>query len=372
MAESTSVAFATVATLKQLWGNWAKAAPEFLWPHMLWLLLVLPALVLLYAWLLRRQAKRALAYPQLALVREAMAGQRQWLRHGPAVLLLLALAAMLIALARPVGQLALPTNQQTIVLAMDVSISMRATDVKPTRLQAAQAAAHTFVNDLPRGVKVGIVTFAGTAHVAQQPTADRQALHKAIDGFQLQRATATGNAVVVSLGALLPEAGIELEQMGLGALRLEGVTREQPKPTQRTFTPQAPGSYPFGAIVMLSDGQRTVGMDAIEAARMAADRGVRVYTVGVGTVDGEVIGFDGWSMRVRLDEELLKAIALATDAQYFYAGTAEDLHQVYRSLSNKLGVELQQLELSALFAGLAALLTLLAVGWSLWRNQRIV
>ena len=178
--------------------------------------------------------------------------------------------------------------------------------------------------------------------------------------------------MVVSLGSLLPQAGIELEQLGLGALRLEGVTREQPKPTQKAFTPQAPGSYPYGAIVMLSDGQRTVGMDAIEAARMAAERGVRVYTVGVGTVDGEVIGFDGWSMRVRLDEELLKAIALATDAQYFYAGTAEDLHQVYRSLSNKLGVELQQVELSALFAGLAALLTLLAVGWSLWRNQRIV
>jgi Ca-activated chloride channel family protein len=220
-------------------------------------------------------------------------------------------------------------------------------------------------------VKVGIVTFAGTAHVAQLPTTDRQALHSAIDGFQLQRATATGNAIVVSLGTLFPDAGIELDQLGLGALRLEGAVREQPPPTQKPFTPQPPGSHKTAAIVMLSDGQRTVGMDAIQAAGMAADRGVRVYTVGVGTVDGEVIGFDGWSMRVRLDEELLQAIAHATDAQYFYAGNADDLRQIYRSLSSKLGVELQQIELSAVFAGLGALLTLLSALWSLAMHRRV-
>ena len=358
--------------LQAKWASIAPLAPDFLWPRMLWLLLILPLLMGLYIWLLRRQGRQALAYPQLALVREAMQGQRQWLRHAPALLLLLALACMLVGLARPVGKLALPTNQQTIVLTMDVSISMRATDVKPTRLQAAQAAAHTFVDDLPRDVKVGIVTFAGTAHVAQQPTTDRQALHQAIDGFQLQRATATGNAIVVSLGALFPNAGIELEQLGLGALRLEGMAREQPLPTQKPFAPQAPGSYPTAAVVMLSDGQRTVGIDAIDAARMAAERGVRVYTVGVGTVDGEVIGFDGWSMRVRLDEELLKAIAHTTDGQYFYAGNADDLQQVYKSLSSKLGVELQQVELSAVMAGIAAALTLMAVLWSLIRNRRIL
>lgn len=344
---------------------WQVFAPEFLWPRMLWLLLLLPLTLVLYVWLMRRQGQRALAYPQLALVRRAMVGQRRWLRHGPALLLWLALGAMLIALARPVGRLALPTNQQTLVLAMDVSVSMRATDVKPTRLQAAQAAAHAFVADLPRDVKVGIVTFAGTAHAAQLPTTDRQALHRAIDGFQLQRATATGNAIVVALGMLLPDAGIELDQLGLGA------TREQPAPKQNPFTPQPPGSQKTAAIVMLSDGQRTVGMDAIDAADMAADRGVRVYTVGVGTVDGEVIGFDGWSMRVRLDEELLQDIARTTAAQYFYAGNAEDLQQVYRSLSSKLGVELQQIELSAVFSGLGAWLTLISALWSLALHRRV-
>lgn len=352
--------------------NLQRLSPDFLWPQLLWLLMLLPLLLLLYLWLMRRQSRQALAYPQLALVQRAMQGQRRWTRHLPALLLWLALGCMLLAMARPTGKLALPTNQQTLMLAMDVSISMRATDVEPTRLQAAQAAAHAFVDDLPPDVKVGIVTFAGTAHVAQLPTTDRQALHKAIDGFQLQRATATGNAIVVSLGTLFPDAGIELDQLGLGALRLEGVVRDQPAPTQKPFTPQAPGSYQTAAIIMLSDGQRTVGVDAIQAARMAADRGVRVYTVGVGTVDGEVIGFDGWSMRVRLDEELLKAVAHATDAQYFYAGTAQDLRQIYRSLSSKLGVELQQIELSAAFAGLAALLTLVSALWSLLAHRRVL
>ena len=134
----------------------------------------------------------------------------------------------------------------------------------------------------------------------------------------------------------------------------------------------APGSYPSAAIIMLTDGQRTTGVDPLDAAKLAADRGVRVYTVGIGTVEGETIGFEGWSMRVRLDEETLKAIAQKTSAEYFYAGTAQDLRKVYEALSSKLTVEKKETEISALFAMAAAALVLAAAGLSLFWFNRIL
>ena len=147
----------------------------------------------------------------------------------------------------------------------------------------------------------------------------------------MQRATATGNAIVISLATLFPDAGIDISdssQTGPSASAASPSTRAG-KTEPKEFTPVAPGSYTSAAIIMLTDGQRTTGVDPLDAAKMAADRGVRVYTVGIGTVDGETIGFEGWSMRVRLDEETLKAIANKTSAEYFYAGTANDLKKVY-------------------------------------------
>ena len=178
---------------------------NFLWPQFLWLLALLPVLLLLYVALLRRKKKLALRYASLSLVREAMGAGQSMRRHVPPVLFLLAIAAMLIAAARPMAVVVLPSNQQTIILAMDVSGSMRATDVLPNRLVAAQEAAKAFIKDLPRTVKVGIVAFAGSAQVAQLPTVNHDDLMTAIDGFQLQRATATGNAIVVSLATLFPD-----------------------------------------------------------------------------------------------------------------------------------------------------------------------
>ncbi len=343
---------------------------HFLWPQFLWLMLALPLLVLLYVWLMRRKKKMALRYASLSIVKEAMGTSQNVRRHIPPALFLLALAAMLLAAARPVAVVTLPSNQQTIILAMDVSGSMRATDVQPNRLVAAQNAAKSFLTELPRHVKVGIVAFAGSAQVAQLPTVNREDLVTAIDRFQLQRATATGNAIVISLATLFPDQGIDLQSMQTGRERQRGFSIDAEKKEKKEFTPVAPGSYTSAAIIMLTDGQRTTGVDPLEAAKLAADRGVRVYTVGIGTVDGETIGFEGWSMRVRLDEETLKAIANKTSAEYYYAGTAADLKKVYETLSSRLTVEKKETEVSSLMALAAAALALLSAGLSLlWFNR---
>jgi len=344
----------------------------FLWPTLLWLLLVLPLLVLLYLWLLRRRKAAAVPYPGLALVRQALGPGHGWRRHVPPLLFLLGLAALLVAAARPLAVLQLPSQQQTIILAMDVSGSMRATDVQPDRLTAAQNAAKAFIQDLPRHVRVGVVAFAGTAQLAQLPTQSHEDLLKAIDSFQLQRGTATGNGIMMALATLFPDAGIDIAALGgRQSMRVRPIDEVgRADPAKKPFTPVAPGSYRSAAIIMLTDGQRTTGVDPLEAAQWAADRGVRVYTVGVGTVQGELIGFEGWSMRVRLDEDTLKAVALRTNAEYFHAATAQDLRKVYETLSSRLTVEKKETEVSALLALAGAALMLLAAGMSLlWFNR---
>jgi Ca-activated chloride channel family protein len=347
--------------------------PAFLWPQLLWLLLALPLLVLLYLWMQRRRKKLSVRYASLTLVKEALGRGLGWRRHLPPLLLLVALATLLLAAARPVAVIALPSNQQTIILAMDVSGSMRAPDVEPNRLVAAQNAAKAFLQELPRDIKVGIVAFAGSAQVAQQPTVNRQDLVNVIDRFQLQRATATGNAIVISLAALFPDAGIELRQLSFERMH-RGMERalSQSAPKQDEFVSLPPGSYTSAAIIMLTDGQRTTGVDPLEAAQMAADRGVKVYTVGIGTVAGETIGFEGWSMRARLDEDTLKQIADKTAAEYYYAGTAQDLKKVYENLGSHLTLEKKETEITALFALVGALLALLAAGLSLLWFGRIL
>ena len=345
---------------------------NFLWPQFLWLLLALPLLIVLYLWLMRRKKKLAMRYASLSIVREAMGAGQSFRRHVPPLIFLLAIAAMLIAASRPTAVVLLPSNNQTIILAMDVSGSMRAADVLPSRIVAAQEAAKGFLKDLPRSVKVGIVAFAGSAQVAQLPTTNREDLYTAIDAFQLQRGTATGNGIMMSLATLFPDAGIDIEKVNAPS-RQRGVPIEQAgKAAPKEFVPVAPGSYTSAAIIMLTDGQRTTGVDPLDAAKIAADRGVRVYTVGVGTVDGETIGFEGWSMRVRLDEDTLKAIAQKTNADYFYAGTAGDLKKVYDTLSSRLTVEKKETEISALFALAAALLAVVSAGLSIFWFNRIL
>lgn len=333
---------------------------NFVWPDLLWLLLALPALVALYLWLLYRRKKNTVRFASLAMVKQAAGKGPGWRRHVPPALLLLAIATLLVATARPTAVVTLPSQQETIILAMDVSGSMRAADVHPNRLVASQEAAKAFIKDLPRSVRVGVVSFAGTAAVVQPPTQSREDIVAAIDRFQLQRGTAIGSGIVLSLATMFPDDGIDLSQI-TGARNMPLGPGDKPK---KEFTPVQPGSYPSGAIIMLTDGQRTTGPDPMDAAKMAADRGVRVYSVGIGTKEGETIGFEGWSMRVRLDEETLKNIANLTRAEYFYAGTADDLKKVYQSLSTRLVVEKKETEISGLFAAAAAALVVVAAGLS--------
>lgn len=336
---------------------------DFLWPQLLWAGLLWPLLPLAYWALLRRRKRAALTHPSLLRVRQAIGPGGGWRRHLPPALLALALGLLLLASARPTATLTLPLREQTLLLAMDVSGSMRATDVAPNRLAASQAAAKTFVQGLPRQVRVGVVSFAGTAAVVQAPTHSREDVLAAIDRFQLQRGTAIGSGIVLGLATLFPQAGIDLSQV-TGERRMPRAA-DEPAREPAPFTPMAPGSYGAAAIILLTDGQRTTGPDPIEAARMAAERGVKVYTVGFGTVDGEVIGFDGWSMRVRLDEPTLEHIAAITRAEYFRAGSAQDLRKVYDALSARLVLERRETEITALFAAAAALLLLLASALSL-------
>ena len=339
----------------------------FLWPQMLWGLLALPGLVVAYVWLLRRRKRETLRYASLSLVKQALGRHRAWRRHLPPALLWLAIGLLLLAAARPAMVLTLPSSHKTVVLAMDVSGSMRATDVRPDRITAAKEAAKSFVAELPRGVRIAVVQFAGTAAIVQAPTLSRDDVAAAIDRFQLQRGTAIGSGIVLSLATIFPDGGIDLSQI-TGQREMPADPNDPPRPDP---APVAPGSYDSAAIVLLTDGQRTAGPDPLEAAKMAADRGVRVYTVGVGTKEGETIGFEGWSMRVRLDEDTLRSIATITRADYFYAGTAADLKKVYQGLSTRMIVEKKETEVSALLAAAAALLVAVAAGLSVWWFGRV-
>jgi Ca-activated chloride channel family protein len=347
---------------------------KFLWPEMFWSLLALPLLIGFYIMLLRRKKKLAVRYASLGLVKQAMGSQALWKRHVPPALFLLAIAALLLASTRPMAVVTLPSQQQTIILAMDVSGSMRATDVDPNRLVAAQNAAKAFLDDLPRTVRVGIVTFAGSAAVVQPPTLAREDLNAAIDRFQLQRATAIGSGIVLSLATLFPDADIDIASVTENQIesRSARIGKLRDHGGKNDFQPVPPGSNTTAAIILLTDGQQTTGVDTMEAARMAAERGVRVYTVGIGTVDGKNIEFEGWSMRVRLDEETLKNVAGITQAEYFFAGTAAELKKVYQSLTSRVVFEKRETEISALMALAGAALAILAAGLSMWWFNRIL
>src|SRR3954453_11280816 len=188
---------------------------SFQWPEMLWLYLALPLLVAAYFYALSRKKKLALRYASLTLVKEAMGAGQKWRRHIPPLLFALSLAIMIAAIARPQAVITLPSQHETVILAMDVSGSMRATDVEPNRLVAAQNAAKAFIADQPDNVRIGIVAFAGTATVAQAPTRNHDDLVAAIDRFQLQRATAIGSAILVSLATIFPNSGIDVATFGM-------------------------------------------------------------------------------------------------------------------------------------------------------------
>lgn len=340
---------------------------RFLWPEMLWLLLMVPALIAVYWYALRRRRKAAIRYASLMLVRDAAAPGRLWRRHVPPALFLLAMTAALLAVARPSAVIVLPSEFLTLVLAVDVSRSMRATDVEPTRINAAQAAARSFIEELPRNVRVGIVTFAGTASIAQTPTDNKDDLLAAVERFELQRATATGDGLVIALAALFPEEAADLERAVAGSVfqrrgagrPIDSAYREREnRQAESAFKPAQPGSYRNGAVILMSDGRRTTGIDPLFAAKLASERGVRVYTVGFGSRDGALVTTEGWSFYAMLDEDALKAVANVTGGEYFHAGTAADLGKIYKNLGTRIAMERLETEVGALLSGASALLLL--------------
>jgi Ca-activated chloride channel family protein len=332
---------------------------QFAWPGTLWALLALPLLVLLYLWLLRRGRRAPLRLASVHVARAA-AGPH-WRRHVPPVLVFAALALLLLALARPVARLTLPWSQSTILLALDISRSMRVTDVQPTRMVAAQEAVKAFVAEVPPHIELGLVTFAGTAQVAQRATTDRAALVGAVDAIQMQLGTAIGSAIVLCLAELFPEQGIDLEAMTLGARRGLGAAARPTAPIK----PVPPGSYGAATIVLLSDGRRTMGVDTLEAAKMAAERGVRIHVVGLGTPDGHLALGEGMAVYLQLDEATLRQVAQMTGGEYHHAASAEALRNVYLNLGSRLQVGARETELTALLAGAAALLLVAGAGLSL-------
>ena len=346
---------------------------QFLWPVNLWWLLLLPVALLLYGWLLRRRRRQVLRLPSVAVARAA-AGPG-WRRHVPPALMFLALALLLLALARPTARVTLPFSKSTILLAIDISRSMRVADVRPTRMVAAQEAAKAFLAEVPAHIEVGLVTFAGTAQVAQQATLDRTAIVGAIDAIQMQFGTAVGNAIVLCLAELFPDHGIDLEAMTFGPRRqarsLDDKAARAAKAAPQPFTSVAPGSYASATLILLSDGRRTTGVDTLVAARMAADRGVRIHVVGLGTPDGHASMGEGMAMYLQLDEPTLRQVAQMTGGDYHHAATAEALRSVYQTLGASLQVQRRETELTALLALAGALLLLTAAGLSVWWFGRV-
>lgn len=350
---------------------------SFLWPQLLWLLLLVPSVAGAYLMMRRQRRRVAGRFSGLSLMAQAMgAGSSRWRRWLPLSLFLVALILMVASIARPSAVITLPSQHQTIILAIDVSGSMRASDVKPNRLEAAQAAARSFVERQPAITRLGIVSFAATASVVQPPTHNRQNIMEAIDRFQVQRGTAIGSAIVVSLATLFPSEGIDLRMLESRreARKAEGKRQEDSRKeaAREAKKPEEPGSYTSAAIILVTDGQTTAGPDPIEAARMAAERGVRVYTVGIGTLKGEVLGGEGWSMRVRLDEDTLKAVAGMTHGEYFHAGNSPDLMKVYDSLNARFTLETRETEITAMVSAVAALFALVAAMLSLYWFNRIL
>ena len=333
---------------------------NFLWPQALLFLIAPCLLALVY---LARLRRRQAAMPGLEIPRVRPREQ-----HLPIVLYLLALAVAALAVARPTALVTLPSQQRTIILAIDVSLSMRASDVQPNRLAAAQAAAKEFIRDQPGDVRLGVVSFAGTAAVVQQATKNKDDLLQAIDRLQLDRHTAIGSGIIVALAALFPDAGIDVESFGANSWNRG--PKPPPKPEPKSFKPVPPGSNPNAAIILLTDGRRTIGPDPLQAARLAADRGVRVYTVGFGNASGAPVQIEGYSIYMMFDEETLKAIAGLTNAEYFHASSGAELKKIYDTLTAKFVLQREETEITAFFAAAAAALVIAAAGLSLaWFNR---
>ncbi|WP_280155829.1 VWA domain-containing protein [Piscinibacter sp. XHJ-5] len=339
------------------------------WSEILWLETMLPVLALGCWALLRKRAVRAGGRALQFLARNASTRTPPWHRFVAPALLFGVLALLIVAAARPSAMLTLPTRQQTLILAMDISGSMEAPDVAPSRIAAAQQAAKAFAARLPRHVRVGVVAYADDAQLVQPPTARRNDVMAAIDRLQPQQGTAIGRGILVALAAVFPGENLDAQD-ALARTRkpARSLGGEGRRTAPEGLAAVPPGSYSAAAIVLLTDGQNTAGPEPVEAAQLAAKHGVKVYTVGFGTKEGVVMG-DGVNIVVRLDEDALKQVAELTRGEYFHADSGTELDRVYAGLHSKLVMEMQDMEVTSLFTAGAAALLLLATAISVWKNQ---
>jgi Ca-activated chloride channel family protein len=343
----------------------------FLWPGAIVVVAALPAFAVFYVRLERR--KRDAARRHAALFRPAADGPQAqpWGRHMPFVLFLASLAAVSVALMRPQARIAALSVKGTVVLAIDVSTSMNADDARPTRLARAKQLAKAFAVEHADEVGIGLVSFAAHAAPELDPTTGREALFAAIDRLAIRQGTALGAAIVGALAMLLPEEDIDAAtRLSLGPMPQAAPPVDVGGATTRVRA--EPGSHASTAIVLVSDGQSTTGPDVAAATRLAARLGVRIHTVGVGSADGVPMRFQGWAMRVQLDEPALAGIAAATGGAHFRADGAIDWARIMQPIRAQTPPQPTHTEITAFFAGLAALAAAAGAMLALVRTQRIL
>lgn len=323
---------------------------SFLWPYMLLTLILLPLMVWLYLRQLQRRAQAAVELGTLGVVLHRSGRHVGRQRHIPPLFLLLGLAVLMLSLARPQMVVSLPRVEGTVILAFDVSNSMMAADMEPTRMEAAKAAARAFVENQPSTILIGVVAFSTGGLVVQQPTNDQTAVLDAIERLSTQGGTSLGQGIFTSLNAIAGESIIVEEE----AFE-EGVP------------PLQIGSYPSAVIVLLSDGENTGPPEPLDVAQAAAEASVRIFPVGIGSPEGIVLEVEGFSIVTRLDEAALQEIASVTNGTYYYAADAEALQEVYENIDLQLTVKGEETEVTALFAGVSLLFMLVGGALSmLW------
>jgi len=319
----------------------------FIWPWMLISLLLIPLFLGVYLRLLKGQRQAAADLGPMGTIRDHSGRIPSARRHIPALLLLIGLALLLFGLARPEMYVDLPRIEGTLILAFDVSSSMTADDLEPTRLDAAKAAARALVEDQPSAVQIGVVAFSNGGLIVQPPTDDQTAVFAAIDRLDPQGATSLAQGILTSLNAIAGEP-ISIDPEALQ----EGMPIEI-------------GSYPSAVVLLLTDGENTTAPDPLELAQLAAVAGVRIYPVGIGSPEGAVLQIDGYSILSQLDEATLQAIASLTNGSYYLAGDRESLQQIYKNVDLQLTISGDQMEVTALFGGIGLLFFLVGGALSL-------
>ncbi len=318
----------------------------FIWPLVLFSLIFIPIFFLGYLALQRRRARAMAQYGALGQFQTTSGRRMGFSRHIPILLMLAGLAVLLVGAARPQAQLRLPRIEGTVILAFDVSGSMAATDIQPTRMEAAKAAARTFIDKQPAGVQIGIVAFSDGGFSVQVPTDDKDQALAAINRLSPQKGTSLANGILVSLKAIQTNNDQSTHYY----------SNLTPAPSAPTPVPA--GQYQSASVVMLSDGENNEQPDPFVAARLAASQGVRVYTVGLGSPAGADLHINGFTVHTQLDENTLRQVAQITGGTYYNATSAQDLHKIYDSLDPQLVVKPQKTEITSLFAGASALLLL--------------